>query len=241
MSWSRAQTTYSSSSPARKARVAVWSEWVRRSTAKPPKSPSSSRRWSRTRSARPRAWAAKLFPMIAQSSAVDSSMPVNVARDPWRLTPPLSGGHPPPPGLWSPSDLPLQLGLADLHDRHDRRVVGDVAHDLGHVGAERALEGVDRIEGERADAHVGRRLVRHSPGDALVDRHVLQRVAAAVPHHRHVLVDVVVHVEVGALGPGIHHADPDHVAFPLSVGWSDLPGTLSPGGRKIISGRPSVP
>src|SRR5205085_2903764 len=123
MSWSRAQTTYSSSSPARIARVALWRECVSRSTAKPPKSPSSSLRWARTRSASPLPCSTKLFPMTAQSSAVDRCMSVNAARNPVLST-----------------TSSLHLDVADLDDRRDLRVVGDVPHDLRHVGTEGALE-----------------------------------------------------------------------------------------------------
>src|SRR5438132_416187 len=173
MSWSRAQTTYSSSSPARKARVAVWREWVNRSTAKPPKSPSSSPRWPRTRSARPCPCSTKLFPMMAQSSAVDSSMPVNVARTL------LSIGN-------------SLLDGADLEDGGDVGVVGDVAHDLGHVGAHGGREGVDGVEVEEDGGDVGRGLAPHPTRQAFEDGGALEGVAAALLDQRDVLVDVVV-------------------------------------------------
>ncbi len=80
MSCSSAQTTYSSSRPSFSASVAVGREWVSRSTGKPPKSPSSRRRWSRMRSGNDRAIFMASGTMSCQSSLVLSSMRVNRAR-----------------------------------------------------------------------------------------------------------------------------------------------------------------
>src|SRR6056297_1214060 len=80
MSWIRAQNTYSSSWPSRSARVAVCRLCSSRSTGKPPWSDFNARSRSRTRSATSPCVISSCGVMIAQSSAVDSSNDVKLAR-----------------------------------------------------------------------------------------------------------------------------------------------------------------
>src|SRR6056297_518141 len=80
MSWISAQKTYSSSWPWRSARVAVCRLCSSRSTGKPPWSASSSRKRLSTRSATSPWVISSWGAMIAQSSAVDSSNEVKLAR-----------------------------------------------------------------------------------------------------------------------------------------------------------------
>src|SRR4051794_10971051 len=78
MSCSKDANTTSSSAPARSASVAVWSECVSWSTAKPSVMSASERNISSARSATRPWWAYVSLPMTAHCSAVDSSIRVNV-------------------------------------------------------------------------------------------------------------------------------------------------------------------
>lgn len=112
--------------------------------------------------------------------------------------------------------------LADLHDRLDVRVVGNVGHDGLGVGAEGGLEGFDGFEEQVADGGIGRGAVRCVAGHAFVHGDALAGFTQFVLDHGHVLVAVVVHVETAAGGVGVEDADLDHGGFSgigLVVGW----------------------
>src|SRR3954453_6733677 len=95
--------------------------------------------------------------------------------------------------------------LADLNDRCQIGVVGNVPEDLRGVRPETFLEGFRAVTEDVTHADIGWRCSRLSAGHALVDCVVLAIGAHARLQERHVLVTIVVVIEAGTGLVGVHH------------------------------------
>src|SRR5579864_9263570 len=68
---------------------------------------------------------------------------------------------------------PLHLHVADLHDRLDLGVVGNVAQELGRVRSKGLLEGIGAVEEQMPHGNEGRGRARRAARDTLLDAHAL--------------------------------------------------------------------
>ena len=77
--------------------------------------------------------------------------------------------------------------------------------------SEGRLKGVGRVEIEVAHRNIGRGRPGRAAGDALFNRHALAGRAKLLLYHRHMLVEIIAHVELAARRVGLEHAHLDHV------------------------------
>src|ERR1700674_1441928 len=131
------------------------------------------------------------------------------------------------------------LHFADLNCRRDVGVIGNVGHDLLGVRAERAAEGLDRIEIEMAHGGEAGLGAGGAAFDAVLDRDLLACRAEFFLPHRHVLLAVIIDVELAALVARVEHAHLDHGFPPYCDGFvarmerSD-PGLFDPGALRSM-------
>src|SRR5215469_11879004 len=133
----------------------------------------------------------------------------------------------------------LHLNFADLNGGLDVGVVGNVGQDRLRVRGEGGLEGVGRVEIEVAHRDIYRGRSRRAAGDALFNRQTFAGGAKLLLHHRHVLVEIIVHVEPAARRVGVEYAHFDQ-AFLLDSDDScqAAPSTPESGQRADMSACP---
>ena len=109
-----------------------------------------------------------------------------------------------PPRRWRHSS---DDNIADLNNRGQIRVIGNIRHDCLRVRAECRLKCLYGIEVEVAHCDVSSRCTGRSAGKSSIDRVVCAGGAKFVLAHRHVLLFVLAVVETRSGRVWVHHPD----------------------------------
>ena len=94
----------------------------------------------------------------------------------------------------------LQLHFADLDDRLDVGVTGNIAHDLLRMWPKRGLKRFHRIELKLSDRQIGSGGARRRAGDSVLDGDALERGPQQPSDQRDMRIAVIADVKMAARG-----------------------------------------
>jgi len=121
--------------------------------------------------------------------------------------------------------LLLQPDFADLNDRSNVGVLGNVALEDVGVGEKGACERLDGVAGETADGGERRHLVGSSAKHTDLNGNSFDGGTEQSEHERYVRVDVVIHIEVSAGLARVEDRNLDHLSTirrcGVQSGWTN--------------------
>ena len=107
--------------------------------------------------------------------------------------------------------------LTDLNHRLNVRVIGNICHELGAMLGEARLELFQRVKIYMPHRDVLRPGAGCCTSDTVLHRDAFARRPEPLPHHRHMTIAVILHIERGAVLVGIENAHFDHLGQSIAV------------------------